>query len=56
VTCRAPNCTLSPMHPASCKGKRCLESCYQGRQDPERAEPWYIQDFCPRCRAAGFSL
>ncbi|KAI0628381.1 hypothetical protein C8Q77DRAFT_1034155, partial [Trametes polyzona] len=56
VTCHAPNCKLSPMHPASCRGAQCARTCYQGRQAPERAEPWYIQDFCSRCRAAGFSI
>ncbi|KAI0667074.1 hypothetical protein C8Q78DRAFT_983013, partial [Trametes maxima] len=56
VQCSAPNCKLSPTHPRHCNGPRCASSCYQGRQEPERAEPWYIQDFCPRCRSAGFSI
>ncbi|KAI0667076.1 hypothetical protein C8Q78DRAFT_983001, partial [Trametes maxima] len=54
VQCSAPNCVLSPMHPSTCRGLRCAATCYQGWQKPERAEPWYIQDYCPRCRSADY--
>ncbi|KAH9856778.1 hypothetical protein C2E23DRAFT_721842, partial [Lenzites betulinus] len=56
VQCSAPNCVLSPRHPPTCRGEKCMGTCHQMRQQPERADPWYIQDFCPGCRSAGFSL
>ncbi|KAI0359261.1 hypothetical protein OH77DRAFT_1517802 [Trametes cingulata] len=56
VHCSAVNCKLSPTHPVSCQGLQCVKSCHQSWQTPERAPIWEIHDFCPGCKAAGYSL
>ncbi|KAI0668294.1 hypothetical protein C8Q78DRAFT_979931 [Trametes maxima] len=48
VQCDSPRCKFSPMHPKSCGGSSCKQTCKQFRQHPQQYSP-QIAGYCPGC-------
>ncbi|OSD02167.1 hypothetical protein PYCCODRAFT_447286 [Trametes coccinea BRFM310] len=48
VQCDNPRCKFSPMHPKSCQGASCKQTCKQYRGHPQQYSP-QIAGLCPGC-------